>query len=191
MTPTPELTVPRSTQVRPRVGRHPWWDRRREQRRLAGEDRRAAHLAELHHIRALVGAARAVVGSGWVQHGWFAYRDEHGEHRTVTAATLQRMGDRPITGACLVGAIVQAGGGPAAVRSQPVQRALDLTWHTLHGSEHEPVHWCPAPPVRAAHVRDLTRWNDQPARTSAEVLSLLRAVERAAGEEIARADAHP
>lgn len=187
MTPTPELTVPRSAQARPRGGRLRWRDRRREQHRLADEDRRTAHLAELHHIRALVAGARSVVGSGWVQHGWFAYRDAQSEQRTVTAMTLKQLGDRPVTGACLVGAIVQAGGGLAAVRSQPVQRALDLTWHTLHGNEHEPVHWCPAPPVRAAHVQDLTRWNDQPHRTSAEVVSLLHAVEAAAGAEIERA----
>jgi hypothetical protein len=24
------------------------------------------------------------------------------------------------------------------------------------------VRWCPAPSIRMAHVRDLTRWNDRP-----------------------------
>ena len=88
--------------------------------------------------------------------------------------------------ACLVGAIVQAGGGAAAVRSQPVQRALDLTWHALHGDPREPVRWCPAPPVRAGHVRDLVRWNDHPSRTRHEVGALLGRASATAGAELTR-----
>jgi hypothetical protein len=78
-----------------------------------------------------------------------------------------------VSGACLVGAIVHAGGGPAAVHNQLVQRTLDLTWHTLYQNPHEPVRWCPAPATRMAHVRDLTRWNDRPERSSAQVTHLL------------------
>ena len=69
--------------------------------------------------------------------------------------------------------IVHAAGGPSTVHTQLVQRTLDLTWHALYEDAHEPVRWCPAPPVRAAHVRDLTRWNDHPRRTADEVVGLL------------------
>jgi hypothetical protein len=173
--------------------------RRRHRRRLAELDRRAAHLAGLHQVRAVLAAACEVLDTGWIRHSWFAYQDAQGRTRIATAHGAHRLGDHPVTAACLVGAIVQAGGGPAsggpggglaAVRSQPVQRALDVTWHALHGGgPAEPVGWCPPPPVRAAHVRDLTRWNDQPARTHDEVTGLLRAAERITTAEIERARA--
>jgi hypothetical protein len=67
-----------------------------------------------------------------------------------------------------------------------VQRAFDLTWHTLFGDRDSPVRYCPAPAVRTAHLRDLIRWNDDPHRTVAEVAALLQAVEQAAGAEIER-----
>jgi hypothetical protein len=70
---------------------------------------------------------------------------------------------------------VHAAGGPDAATSQLVQRTLDLTWHTLHESARRPVQWCPAPEIRLAHLRDLTRWNDHPRRTSGEVRGLLAA----------------
>ncbi len=145
---------------------------RSERRRLAARDRATAHLAELHHIRAMVGAASELIGSGWVRHGWYAYQDGP---------------QRPVTGACLVGAIVHAGGGVPAARSQPVQRALDLTWHALFVGEREPVRWCPGPQVRLAHLRDLTRWNDAPGRARPEVTALLHAARHLADAEVGRA----
>ncbi|MEN3269243.1 hypothetical protein [Pseudonocardia sp.] len=186
---TIELSIAPPQQARPVGGRLRWRKRRRERQRLARQDRLAAHLAELHRIRALVSEARAVIESGWVQHGWFACRDAQGRQHTVNAGNLRSVDDLPVTGACLVGAIVRAGGGLAAVGSQHVQRALDLTWHTLYGDDREPVRWCPAPPIRSAKVRDLTRWNDQPERTPEDVMALLHAVERAAGAELGRARA--
>jgi hypothetical protein len=183
---TLDLTTAPPRHAQPAEHRLPWRERVRERRRLARQDRLAAHLAELHHIQSLVAAARTVIGSGWVQDGWFAYRDEQGQQRAVTVQNVQRMAGRPVTGACLVGAIVHAGGGLAAVQTQPVQRALDLTWHMLYGDEREPVHWCPAPSIRTAHVRDLTRWNDDPDRSPREVTALLHTVERAAAAEIER-----
>jgi len=158
---------------------------RRDRRRLARQDRSAAHLAELHHIELLLTQAAAVVSSGWVQHGWFAVTDERGAARVLTAHDLHALEGRPVTGACLVGAVVHAAGGPPSVQSQLVQRALDLTWHTLHEDAHRPVHWCPAPPVRAAHVRDLTRWNDQRSRTADEVTALLEATASSAARQAA------
>jgi hypothetical protein len=79
----------------------------------------------------------------------------------------------------LVGAVVQAAGGVAHARTQPVHRALDLTWAALYN---EPVRWCPAPATRLSHVRDLTRWNDRDGRTATEVSGLLAlAADRAEG----------
>jgi hypothetical protein len=138
-------------------------------RALAALDRRSAHLAELHHICALLQEARGLVQQGWVQNGWYAIRGADGVVRT-SGLTLHG----PVVGACLVGAVVHAGGGAAAAGSQPVQRALELTWHTLT-SDGPIERWCPAPAERVAHVRQLTAWNDADGRTSAEVAELLGA----------------
>ena len=147
---------------------------RAERRRLARRDRYSARLAELHCIRSLVEEAVAVVDSGWVQHSWFAVSDVQGRTRMVTAHNIAEVTEQPVAGACLVGAIVHAAGGPSAVRTQLVQRSLDLTWHTLYGDERQPVRWCPPPAIRMANVRDLTAWNDHPGRTASEVQTLLR-----------------
>ncbi len=133
----------------------------------------SAQLAQLHAIRTLLAQAIEIVLGGWVQGAWFAV-DIGGRTRAVTAPELRLTTDHPVTGACLVGAVVQAGGGPAAVRSQPVQRALDLIWHGLREDAGQSVRWCPGPPVRAMHVLDLTHWNDAPDRTRGDVVELLR-----------------
>jgi hypothetical protein len=160
--------------------------RQAERRRLAAQDALSAQRACLHRIRELLAEARLLVDAGWVQNGWFGYRTAEGHQHTVSAHAAVRMGDRPVDAACLVGAILTAGGGVGAARTQPVQRALDLTWHTLHSGGDEPVRWCPPPAVRAARVRELTFWNDRPGRTRAEVTGLLAAVEAAAVAESAR-----
>lgn len=165
------LAPPRAAVARRTAGRRADWS---ERRRLTRQDRLSAQLAELHRIRALLEEAATVVSAGWVQLGWFAV-NQHGEQRLVTAHTMDVVESQPISGACLVGAIVQAGGGPAAVHTQLVQRTLDLSWHTLYEEQHRPVRWCPAPAVRMAHVRDLTRWNDSPQRTAAQVTGFLHA----------------
>lgn len=166
------------TTVRPPVGVQPvgvWQrrrDRRREQQRLAEHDRRVARQAELHLLGELLGDASALVEDGWVQHCWFTVRDERGERRRVGPRNLQELDGRAIDQVCLVGAIVQAAGGVARAGSQPVHRALDLTWATLY---HLPVRWCPAPSVRLAHIHDLTRWNDADLRSTGDVVGLLSA----------------
>ena len=149
-------------------------------------DRRMARLAELHTLRDLVAAAAEIVTAGWVRRGWFVYVDERGDRQVAMAPTTRRAQGRPVVAACLVGAVVQAGGGPGAARSQPVRRALELVWHTLDGDPRSPVRWCPAPAVHAAHVSDLARWNDAPARTRADVLTLLGRTEQRATAEIER-----
>lgn len=163
-----------------------WRDRRREREILARRDRIGAQMAELRYIQDLIAAAQKVVASGWVRGGWFVVLDGSGRKRTVNAYDARYMNGWPIVGGCLVGAIVHAGGGLAAAEEQPVRRALELTWHTLCGHAEDPIRWCPAPDARAAHVRDLTRWNDDAGRTADEVIALLRSVWQAAAEESTR-----
>ena len=159
---------------------------RLQRRRLAGYDRMGAQLAELHSIQALLAEATTAVGAGWVQHGWFAYRDKLGNQRLAGPHNLQLVTGRPVTGACLVGAIVLAGGGMSAARSQSVHRALDLTWHALFRAETAPVSFCPASALRVAQVRDLTCWNDRPYRRVRDVTTLLQSAGRVAGAEMQR-----
>ncbi len=166
--------------LRPGSPRVPTRLNRAERRRLVQCDRLAARLAELHRIRALLADAEVLVSAGWVQHVWYAILDDQGGQVRVRAQDIHLMRGAPVAGACLVGAIVQAGGGPSAVQSQLVQRSLDLTWHALREDEHRPVQWCPGPSARTAHVRDLTRWNDSPLRTASEVTGLLQSAQRTA-----------
>jgi hypothetical protein len=157
--------------------------RRAERRRLARRDAASARLAELHQIRALLDGAAVLVSAGWVQNAWFAVRGADGGEITLTAHEIHLADGREPSGACLVGGIVHAAGGRGSVHSQLVQRTLDLTWHALHEDPRQRVRWCPPPAVRAAHVRDLTRWNDHPRRTRDDVLALLRSADATAVAE--------
>lgn len=154
-------------------------ERRAERQRLRRLDALSAQLAQLHAIRILLEQAAEVVRGGWIQGAWFAV-DVGGRTRAVSAPEMRLTRDHAVTGACLVGAVVQAGGGPEAVRSQPVQRALDLVWHSLREDAGQPVRWCPGPPARMIHVLDLTHWNDAPDRTRGDVVGLLRSSAAAA-----------
>lgn len=144
-----------------------------ERRLLARQDRLTARLMELRSIAELAVGARSVIEAGWIQHSWYSYRTAENEPDGPARNT--------VAGACLVGAIVHAAGGPQAFNTQLVQRSLDLTWNTLYGVAGDSLAWCPAPAVRTSHLRDLTRWNDQPARTKAEVHDLLMATETETG----------
>ncbi len=148
--------------------------------------RAEAHVEELRDLEGLLSDARAVIERGWVQHAWFAYLDDHGRVRKASSAAAAGVQGRPLVGACLVGAVVSAAGGPAVVHSQRVQRALDVVWNALAVEEGSPVLWCPAPDVRMARVRDLTTWNDRASRTAEEVAGLLLTAERVAVQEAAR-----
>jgi hypothetical protein len=152
-------------------------ERRAERRRLKHHDALSRQLAELHAIRALLEQTAAVVSAGWVQGAWFTVASASGK-RTVTAYELPVVANQPVTGACLVGAVVQAAGGPATVRSQLVQRTLDLAWHALREDPDRPVQWCPGPRMRMLGVLELTRWNDAGGRTQGEVVDLLTAARR-------------
>ena len=143
--------------------------RRRERRRLVALDRRSALRAESALLPALLLHASDLVSVGWAQQCWFVARGDDGRVR-VGPRNLADLVGRQVVEVCLVGAVVQAAGGVTHAGSQPVQRALDVTWAALYL---DPVRWCPAPAVRLAHVRDLTRWNDRAGRTAAEVSGLL------------------
>jgi len=132
----------------------------------------SAQLAELFSIRTLLVQAADIVSHGWVQGAWFTVATPEGG-RSVTGFDLRLARTQPVTGACLVGSVVQAAGGPGAERTQQVQRTLDLTWHALRDDPDQPVRWCPGPDVRMMQVLDLTHWNDAPGRTQAEVVDLL------------------
>lgn len=161
-------TVSRRSPFRSRTAQR--GDERAERRRLARCDAVSARLAELHAIGSVLTRAAEVVSHGWVQGGWFTVADPRGEV-LLLAYDVRRPAEQPITGACLVGSIVHSSGEPAT--SQLVQRTLDLTWHALRDDLDRPSVLCPAPPVRAMRLRDLTRWNDRPGRSQDEVVDLL------------------
>ena len=179
------ISPPDSPTVDVENDRPSWRTKRRRTRELRLRDETSARLAELHHMTDILNQAADLIGGGWLQHSWFAYLDDNGWTRTVTAHNVDRMAGRPVVGACLVGAIVQAGGGLSNVRSQAVQRAVDLAWHTLHEIQVRANHWTSPPEVRMDRVRDLTRWNDHPNRTVHEAEALLRRTAAAATSEVA------
>jgi hypothetical protein len=151
-------------------------DRRRLRRALREQDLISAKLAELRRIVTLLDDATRVVEHGWLQEGWFAFVDRSGERRIVVGCTprmARTLDPDQVVAACLVGAIVHAGGGPTQARSQLVQRTIDLTWHAAFRGASEPVRWGPSPVERAGHLMDLVRWNDDPHRTSPQVAALL------------------
>jgi hypothetical protein len=160
-----------------------WRTRRGQSQQLRLRDQISARLAELDQIACILNDAADLVRAGWLQDSWFAYRDDTGCIRAVNAYNAKQMAGRPVVAACLVGAIVQAGGGLAQVRSQIVQRALDLTWHTLFKTPPELVSRIPAPGMRLHHVQDLTGWNDHPNRTAGQAEELLRRTAVAARSE--------
>ena len=157
-------------------GRQGRRDRKRLRRALRDQDRLSARLAELSCIDAVLADATRIVERGWMQHGWFAYVDASGTRRIVTGCTprtRRALSPDQVVTACLVGAIVNAAGGPSEARSQLVQRTIDVTWHASYRGAREPVRWGPSSVERAGHVIDLVSWNDRPGRTAGEVTGLL------------------
>jgi hypothetical protein len=185
------LVAPRTT-AGPREQAHPWHlevpfrtgragrrARRAERRRLERQDALSRRLAELGMIRGLLEQAVGIVRAGWVQGAWFTVAAPGGD-RAVTTYDLRAAVSQPVTGACLVGSVVQAAGGPVEVRSQLVQRTLDVVWHALREDPGRPVRWCPGPCARMMHVLEMTFWNDAPGRTQDEVADLLVAARQTA-----------
>jgi hypothetical protein len=180
---TVTTSPPQPSTVAVGVPRPSWMARRRLSRQLRLRDGSSARLAELHHLAEILDQAADMIAGRWLQHSWFAYLDDTGRTQTVTAHNVHQMTGHPVVGACLVGAVLEAGGGMPNVRTQAVQRALDLTWHTLYEVPRQGNHWTPAPDVRRQQVRDLTRWNDHPDRTAPEAEALLRRGAAAATSE--------
>jgi hypothetical protein len=131
-------------------------------------------------LTVLVGA-RPVLEHGWLQHVERMVRGSDGR--------LRPRGKGVVVGACLVGAVVEAGRrndrDPAAAWP-----ALDALWLTLYDEESsgaagsdgvdcmEALGRVLPPVVRDLRARDLARWNDAPERTLDDVLAL---VDRASG----------
>lgn len=155
-----------------------WRDRWRRRRLATDERHAAAEAAERDRLQALLSDARRFVETSWVQGAWFSVRDDTGRTRLVRGGNAVQLADQRIVGACLVGAIIRAGGGVSATQEPPVQRALDAVWHALREQEGAAVQWSPPPMTRMQHVRDLTRWNDRTTTTSTDVSSLLLTAER-------------
>jgi hypothetical protein len=155
-------------------------DRIRQRHRLAAEDRRSARLAELHHIRAVLGDAEGVIRAGWTQKTLYACVDDRDRRHPVDPR------DGAFDEACLVGAVMHAAGGPEAAFGQLAQRTLDVVWHALYRGPDLPVGGCPPPGVRASRILDLARWNDRRGRTRPEVLALLSAAAAVADSETGR-----
>jgi hypothetical protein len=163
-------------------------ERRAERRRLRRLDALSARLADLQSVQELLGRAADVAAAGWVQGAWFTV-DEAGGPRPLSAYDVGLADNLPVVGACLVGAVVHAAGGPTTVRSQVVQRSLELTRHVLRDDD-RPVRWCPGPTLRTLTVLELTHWNDAPERTQDEVVQLLVAARHSATahQQAARAE---
>lgn len=143
--------------------------------RPARPDPEQERRRRLAGAQALLERARALVAEGWVQDAFYVVRGRHGETRPVSPFGLLLLTRTDVVGACLVGAVAHAS---AAVdrgdrRSQSAL-AVDLLWEALDGGSAD-AH----PAARAARVRDLAGWNDEPGRSREDVLDLLdRAVSR-------------
>src|SRR5690242_837246 len=79
----------------------------RERRRLIEQDRQAGRQAELYLLGELLADASDLVRAGWVQHCWFAVRDEQGTRRRIGPRNLQDLDGNRVSEVCMVGAIVQ------------------------------------------------------------------------------------
>jgi hypothetical protein len=153
------------------VARAPaWW--RRVWQRLISPPSAELILAQLNGQLAVLEGARAELEAGWVQGGWWSVTSADGDHRLATGDA----GGSPahVDGACLVGALARAGS------SSDVGRAVDAVYDALWAFRGQPgappdggLPPVPAPEIRLARVRTLTRWNDQAERTQAEVLNLV------------------
>ena len=147
--------------------------------------------AELERLRQLQGAqavlerARRLIAQGWVQDAFYIVRGRNGESRPVSPFGLLLLTRTDVVGACLVGAVAHASGSvDRRERRGQAALAVDTLWHTLaEDPSYERVPTAPYdavhPAARAARVRELARWNDDPQRSRGEVLDLVdRAVSR-------------
>jgi len=85
------------------IDSHPrWLTKRRLIGQLRARDQASARLAELHNLADILNQAADLISTGWLQHSWFAYQDDNGRTKTVTANNVNEMAGRPVVGACLL-----------------------------------------------------------------------------------------
>ncbi len=139
--------------------------------------------------------ARATIEQGWVQNRWFTRRSPPPPlRRLIFGGPVDRLDD--VTAACLVGAVVRAvrqrGATDDLVAAGPAVDLLWDAWQESRGLGGEGVSGRAAPrEVRTARARELSRWNDEPGRTRAEVLALLDRAIAAAPAPPHRTSARP
>ena len=148
-------------------------------------DAELERLRQLEGARAVLERARTLIAQGWVQDAFYVVRGRNGESRPVSPFGLLLLTRTDVVGACLVGAVAHASGSvDRRERRGQAALAVDTLWHTLaEDPSYERVPTAPYdavhPAARAARVRELARWNDEPVRTRDEVLGLVdRAVSR-------------
>ena len=148
-------------------------------------DAELERLRQLEGAQALLDRARTLIAQGWVQDAFYIVRGRNGESRPVSPFGLLLLTRTDVLGACLVGAVAHASGSvDRRERRGQAALAVDTLWHTLaEDPSYERLPTAPYdavhPAARAARVRELARWNDEPVRTRDEVLGLVdRAVSR-------------
>jgi hypothetical protein len=153
----------------------------RERLRPTRPDPGLERLRRLEGATALLERARVLVQDGWVQDSFYMVRGRHGETRPVSPFGLLLLTRTDVVGACLVGAVAHASSTvDRADRRGQAALAVDTLWQTLaeDGGVTGPDDTA-HPAARAARVRELARWNDEPGRSRDEVLGLIdRAVSR-------------
>jgi hypothetical protein len=162
-----------SAAPREHVADAPGWWQRVWRRRLPPPSAELV-LDQLNRQLAVLEGARSELEVGWVQGGWWSVTSADGNQRLVTGCAAGGGSPDHVNGSCLVGALARAGSPSDAGRA--VEAVYDALWASRDqpGAARDgglpPV---PAPGVRLARVRTLTRWNDQAGRTQEEVLTVV------------------
>jgi hypothetical protein len=145
-------------------------------------ERELRRVRRLEEARAMLERAHALVSDCWVQDAFYVVRDPQGSMRPVSPFGLLLTSRDDVAGACLVGAIAHASSTvDRRERRAPAATAVDMLWSELADRQPDAVTgfgglpaWDdPHPGARAARVRDLARWNDDPGRSRDQVLGLL------------------
>jgi hypothetical protein len=136
---------------------------------------------EEHTAEVLVDA-RALVDRGWLQGAWYVLESPNGRRHVVLPGSFLPRREATVVGSCLVGAVIEAARTRGRERDA-VGPAVDALWEALLYAENRPRdddRPTPSSWRRRARVRELTRWNDDHARTQDDVLRLLDlAIDRA------------
>ena len=113
------------------IDRHPrWWAKRNLTRQLRDRDDASARLAELHHLADILNQAADLIGAGWLQHCWFAYQDDNGRTKTVSASNVNEMAGRPVVGSAWSARSSKQGGGLECADSTRSARHRPQLVHT-------------------------------------------------------------